>query len=169
MAKSDNTYQNTKVQIPQGADRISIDSDGLFDFFGNQITGQIMANLLYNRSRSQIIINSAGVLSTVNLPSDVGLIVFSIADAASNASAWLCSGAKQGQRVILMTRGRGSAGSVKISPSGVTIIGLLSGNLSSFNLRCSNASQALVELMCVSDETWAVMDFRGNVAFNALA
>ena len=47
MAKSDNTYQNTKVQIPQGADRISFDDDALFDFYGDTITGEQVRDILY--------------------------------------------------------------------------------------------------------------------------
>ena len=169
MAKADSTYQNTKVQIPQGADRLSIDSDGLFDFFGSTITGQILFNVLYSRSIRQVILNSAGVLSTVNLPADTGYVIFSIADAASNASAWLTSGAKQGQRMTLMTRGAGSTGSVRISTSGVTIKGLLSGDVSTISLHTSAGSHAMVELVCFTDGEWAVVDFRGNLTLNASA
>ena len=47
MAKSDNTYQNTKVGYK--SDGFFMDDDGNFDFFGTgTLTGQQMRSLLCN-------------------------------------------------------------------------------------------------------------------------
>lgn len=169
MTKADSTYQNTKVQLPQGADRLSVDSDGYFDFFGTTVTGQQMYNQLYSPLQNAIIINSVGALSVINLPADTGYIIFSITDAASNASAWLTSGAKEGQELTLMTRGGGSIGSVFISTSGVTIVGLLSGDVSSIQMHQSAASQAFVKMVCFTDGEWSIIETTGQVTLQASA
>lgn len=157
MTKADSTYQNTKVQLPLGADRLSIDSDGYFDFFGTTVDGQSLKNQLAYACLPSIIANSAGagsgVLSIINLP-NVGLIVLSIGDGASNASAWLCSGVKAGMRMIIITRGIGSTGSVMISTSGVTIN---DGRVSRIGVRNSVDSLAMIELVGIGDEQWAVV------------
>lgn len=169
MSKSDSTYQNTKVQIPQGADRISIDSDGMFDFYGSTVNGEDARHQLYVKTQVTTIINSAGVLSTVNLPNDAGIIILSVADAASNASAWLTSGPIAGQEKVLIGRGAGSAYSILVSTSGITIIGLLSGDVSSIILHGSNASQPMVRMLCTSDGEWSVIDTLGDVTLQASA
>lgn len=161
MTKADSTYQNTKVQLPQGADRLSIDSDGYIDFFGYTADGQSLKNQLYFTALVSSIGNSlgagSGVLSVVNLP-NVGFIMLSLGDGASNASAWLCSGVKLGQRMIIMTAGVGSTGSVFISTSGVTING---GRVSNIRVRNSADSIAMIELVGIGDEQWAVVSTVG--------
>jgi hypothetical protein len=159
MTKADDTYQNSKVQLPQGADRLSIDSDGYFDFFGTTVDGQSLKNILAYPCTASIIANTGGVLSVVNLP-HVGTIILSIADAASNASAWLCSGVKAGQRLVIITRGIGSTGSVIISTSGVTINDTRVSNIS---IRNSVDSMAIIELVGIGDEKWAVVSTVGGV------
>lgn len=163
MTKADSTYQNSKVQLPLGADRLSIDSDGYFDFFGTTVSGQDLKNQLAFACLPSIIANSAGagsgVLSVINLP-NVGLIIFSMGDACSNASAWLCSGVKAGQRMIILMRGVGSTGSVKISTSGVTINDTRCSNIS---IRNSVDSMAVIELIGIDDEKWAVVSTLGGV------
>jgi hypothetical protein len=159
MTKADSTYQNTKVQLPQGADRLRIDSDGYFDFFGYTVTGDQLKALLYNAVAVSVIANSAGVLSTINLP-NAGVIIFSMADAASNASAWLTSGVQAGQRMVITFRGVGSTGSVKISTSGVTIN---DGRCSNISIRNSADSNAVIELVGIGDEKWAVVSTVGGV------
>ena len=69
MSKSDNTYQNTKVQIPQGADRISFDSDAFLDFYSDTITGEQARTFLYTNQLYQVIAASGGAISVTNLPS----------------------------------------------------------------------------------------------------
>lgn len=161
MTKADSTYQNTKVQLPQGADRLSVDSDGYFDFFGTTVDGQSLKNQLAFAPLVSSIGNSlgagSGVLSKINLP-NVGLIILSVGDGASNASAWLCSGVKLGQRLVIMTAGIGSTGSIMISTSGVTING---GKVSRIGVRNSADSIAMVTLLGIGDEQWAVTSVVG--------
>lgn len=160
MAKRDSNYSNTKVGIPQGADRLDVDSDGYLDFYGDAVTGEEAKGVIYNAVNTVIIANTAGVLSVTNLPISVGIIMFSIADAASNASAWLTSGVKAGMRLMLITRGVGSTGSIIISTSGVTIN---DGRVSNFAMRNSADSAAAVELLGIADEEWAVVSTSGDV------
>jgi hypothetical protein len=161
MTKADSTYQNSKVQLPQGADRLSIDSDGYFDFFGTEVDGQSLLNQLGYAALVSSIGNSlgagSGVLSVINLP-NVGLVIFSLGDGASNASAWLCSGVKVGQRMVIITAGVGSTGSVMISTSGVTING---GRVSRIGIRNSADSIGMVQLLGIGDEQWAVISTVG--------
>ena len=163
MSKSDDTYQNTKVQIPQGADRISIDNDGILDFYSDEVTGEEAHRQLYRGVNSVVIANSAGVLSTINLPISAGIIIFSIADAASNASAWLTSGVKAGMRLFIITRGIGSTGSIIISTSGVTIN---DGRVSNIVVHNSADSAASLELLGIADEEWAVVSTSGDVTLS---
>ena len=156
MSKADNTFQNSKVQLPQGADTLSIDSDGKFSFFGNEVTGENLNAILYGAMQNAVIANSAGVLSVLNIPANTRLVIFSMTDAASNASAWLTSQVKKGQQLTLVTR-TGLVASVFISMSGVTLIGTYSGSLSSISLQCSAASQAYLHLLATADDTWSII------------
>ena len=163
MTKRDNTFQNTKVHLVPGGDGFSIDSDGYLDFFGTQVNGQALYNQLGYAARASVIMNSAGagsgVLSVINLP-NVGVLVFSIGDGASNASAWLCSGVKIGQRMLIITGGVGvgSTGSIMISTSGVTING---GRVSRIGIRNSADSIAMIQLVGIGDEAWAIVSTVG--------
>ena len=157
MAGQDGTYPNSKVGLEQGSIRFFIDADGYFNVAGSDLTGAQLKSMLYDNLTPTVIANSAGVLSTINLPA-AGIVVFSIADAASNASAWLTSGASIGQTLTLYMRGVGSTGSIYISMSGVTLIGKTSGELSSISLQNSAASAAYVKLVATADGTWSIMD-----------
>lgn len=181
MAEISNTYQE-KVGMEQGGDRFYMKSDGEFKFYDEDFTGAQLRNMTIGNFNQTIIINSAGVISAAGgssppvIPSDQGLIIFSIADAASNASARLCSG-KTGQILTIITRGGGSAGSVLILVSGATsaisgviVNGLNSGALSSIILHNSSNSQAYIKLQCTTEGTWEVVDIREtNVTLQAVA
>lgn len=176
MTKVDDTYQNSKVYMPQGADKLAIDSDGSFDFYGDSLSGTQLKSLLYSPTQFSVIANSAGVLSVINLPSE-GYIFFSIADAASNASAWFTSLTGQpGQVLYLVMRGVGSTGSVYISTSGVSIVGTISGDLSSISIQNSGiyrvgASTGVallsgfgyLKLLCTASDEWSVLEKAGGV------
>lgn len=160
MTKRDSTYQNAGINIPQGADRIDIDSDAYLDFYGDAVTGEEAKGVIYNAVNTVVIANSAGVLSVINLPVSAGIIIFSIADAASNASAWLTSGVKAGMRLLMVTRGVGSTGSIIVSTSGVSIN---DGRVSNIAIHNSADSAAAIELVGVADEEWAVVSTLGDV------
>ena len=166
----DNTYV-AKVGRTQGADELYLKDDGYFAFYSGdtafKIAGDDARAVVYAQAQNTIIINSAGVLSTTTIPSLQGLVVFSIADAASNASAWICS-CKTGQRMTIMTRGGGSIGSVLLSTlTGVTMIGLLSGEISTINLHQSAGSHAIIDFISTDDDEWSVIGTAGQVTLNA--
>lgn len=163
MTKRDSNYSNTKIGIPQDADRLDIDSDAYLDFYGDTVTGEEAKGVIYNAVNPVVIANTAGVLSVTNLPISVGIIIFSIADAASNASAWLTSGVKAGMRLLMITRGVGSTGSIIVSTSGVTIN---DGRVSNIVIHNSADSAATVELIGVADEEWAVASTSGDVTLS---
>lgn len=167
MAGRDGTYIS-KVGGEQGAGAFFIDSDGYLYVDSAGLTGTELKNKLYTESQRTIIANSAGVVSTINLPI-TGYIVFSLADAASNASAWLTSGPVAGQKMILTMRGVGSTGSVYISTSGVTIIGTISGEVSSVSLQNSANSMGVLTLQCFTDGEWSIVEKFGGVVERGLA
>lgn len=164
MTKQDDTYQNTKVYLPQGADRLAIDSDGLFDFYGDTRTGENLRSYLYTNNLNQTIAASAGVLSIVNLPSG-GTVMLSASVGCSNMSAWLTSciaGARL--RIVWRYAGMGgeSLGSVYISLSGVSLVGLTNQDLSSVSIQQSAGSAGQIELLAVADNEWAVVSNSGT-------
>ena len=164
MAEQDSTYQ-PKVGFGQDNDGLYVREDGEFKFFDIDLTGAELKYLIWSKTYQTVIANTAGVLSVVNLPS-AGVVMFSIAAAASNASAWMTStSAIVGTEMILMLRGAGVVGSIFVSMSGVTVLGLHSAGLSSLKLHNSVAavSQAYVKLLCTATDTWSVMDKRGDV------
>ena len=144
-----------------------------FEFFFNDqtISADRMLNFLIGRTRWSVIINSAGTLSNLGgttnppiLPSMMGYIVFSLADAASNASARLHS-AKAGEDLVIMMRGIGSTGSVIIyfsgnaaGLSGVAVIGQSEDALSRIHINNSATSFGFIRLIGVEDGVWAVVD-----------
>jgi len=164
MSETSGTYQ-PKVGIEQGAEKIFVREDGYMKFFDADLTGAQLKYMLWTKTNQTTIINSAGVLSTINLPS-AGVVFISAADAASNASAWLTSmSAVAGAEMMIILRGAGVAVSVFLSLSGVNLIGLASGALSSLRLHMSATaiSNAFVHLLCTAADTWSIMDLRGDV------
>jgi hypothetical protein len=172
---NDATYNNQKVYLPQGADRIVGTSGGFFDMetgfelnlttTSNPVSAAQMRAQLWNPAQFSIIANSAGALSVINLPS-AGYIIFSIAQAASNASAWLTSMAGiPGQVMHLMMRGAGVVGSVYISMSGVSVVGTHSGDISSISLLNSVATESMgyIKLLCTDTDEWSIVERRGQV------
>lgn len=199
---ADATYNNQNVYHKQGGDeqviasggKITVESSGEiegqsggffdaqagFDFrftsSNNTLSAAQMRALLWNQVQFSVIANSAGVLSVLNLPSS-GYIIFSIADAASNASAWFTSiGNIPGQVMVLFMRGVGSTGSVFISMSGVSVVGTISGDLSSISLQNSGifrvgastgvgllSGMGFLKLLCTGADEWSVIEKTGGV------
>jgi hypothetical protein len=167
-----------KTEIESGGE-FEVQSGGFFDLQGgallnlvsssNQITASQARALLWNPTQFSIIQEStgagSGVLSVINLPS-AGFIIISCSTACSNASAWMTSMTGiPGQRMIIMHRGVGNAASIFISMSGVSVVGTLSGDLSSFTLHQSATavSQAYIEMVCTGSTEWSIIDQRGSV------
>lgn len=168
---SNETYQNAKAGRSQGAEEIYVQEDGYFAFYNGdtsfRTSGAELRGTVYAAAQNTIIINSAGALSVTTIPSLQALVVFSITDAASNASAWMCS-CQKGQKMTIMTRGGGSIGSVLVSTlSGVTIIGFLSGGVSTINMHQSAGSHAIVDFIATDEDEWSVVGVAGQVTLNA--
>lgn len=161
MSKSDSTYQNSKVTIPQGSDRISFDSDGYMEFYdGNTITGEQLRTFQYTNKLNQIIAASGGAISVVNLPSG-GTVFLSLSNGCSNASAWLTSCVAGAELYVVIRRngiGGESVGSVFISLSGVSLVGLTAQDLSSISLHNSSGSAGYIKFVCLSNNEWSVLE-----------
>lgn len=160
MAKSDSKHQNTKIQIPQGADRLSIDSDAYFDFFGTTVTGAILKKILYSNQQELEIKTSALIMSTVNLPAN-GFVFLNLSVSVVNASMWLPS-CVEGDTLVIAVRNYAlnSLNSVFISTSGCTIKGLEYSGVSNIGLHTSVVSigtQPIVSLKCFTDGVWTVV------------
>lgn len=169
MAEISTNYQE-KVGMEQGGDRFYMKEDGEFKFYDTDFTGAQLRNYFKALLNTTIIINSAGLVSANGgsappvIPSNHGLIILSVADAASNASARLCSG-KVGEVLVIRTRGGGSTGSVLLllsgatdGFSGVSVMGYTSGGLSSIIMHNSATSQGYIKLQCFTAGTWEIID-----------
>lgn len=155
---ADNTYQ-TDIAIKQGGDA--------FLFFGEEVTAAqaqgAFANVLLKQAVS-VIANSAGALSVVNIP-NTGIVIYSLATAASNASAYLGS-CVAGDEKIIIFRTTGAVASVLISTltASIAIRGLLSeGNISSIHAHGSAASNPVIKLLGIGTDSWAIVDTHGYV------
>jgi len=158
---ADTTYQ-TGIALKQGGDS--------FLFYGEEITATQAKAVFDNGLLAQkvsVIANSAGVLSTVNIP-NVGIVIYSLAAAASNASALLGS-CVAGDEKILIFRTTGAVASVIISTltASILIRGFLSeGNISSIQARGSAASNPIIKLLGIGTDSWAIVDTKGDVSIN---
>lgn len=164
MAKQDDTLQNSKVYFPHGADRLGVDSDGLFDFYGTTINGTNLRTYLYTNNQIQTIAASAGLLSVVNLPSG-GAVFLSASVGCSNMSAWLTSCPVGAQLVIAWRQGGmggESVGSVYVSLSGVSLVGLTNQDLSAISIQNSAGSAGVLYLRAIADNVWAVQSMGGT-------
>lgn len=161
MGKYDNTFQNNKVYFPHAGDKLAFDSDGYLAFYdGNTITGDQLRTFLYTNQLYQVIAASAGKLSVINLPSG-GTVIFSLSIGCSNMSAWLTS-CLEGAKLFVTIRRNGmtaeSVGSVFISLSGVSLVGLSGQDLSSISLHNSDGSAGYIVFVAESDNEWAVVE-----------
>jgi hypothetical protein len=144
---------NTNIALEQGGDA--------FFFYQERVSAESLKALLYKKTQVQIVANSAGRLSTISIP-DVGFVIFSLATAASNASAWL-GGCIAGEEKVLYFRTTGAVASVFISmDASVTLWGPI-GLVSHIHAHGSAASNPVITLRGIADDTWAVVDTRGYV------
>ena len=156
---SDPTYNQTGIALKQGGDS--------FLFYGEEVTGTAAKAAFDNvalKQTVQVIANSAGVLSTVTIP-NAGIVIYSLATAASNASALLGS-CVAGDEKILIFRTTGAVASVIISTltASILIRGFLSeGNISSIRAHGSAASNPQIKLLGIGTDSWAVVDTKGYV------
>jgi len=103
---------------------------------------------------------SGAILSSPNLP-DGGVLVISASNGGVDLSAWLPSCNAGAELLVLIRRnGNGdiSTGSVYISLSGVSLVGLSHQDLSSISLHNSNGSAGFIRFFAASANEWAVID-----------
>jgi hypothetical protein len=165
MAKGDNTYQNTKVQLPQGGDRLSIDDDGFFDLFGNTVTGLQIKNALYDRLAVSKIATGAvsTALSVLNQPKNTKYIIISMTSTCISALFWLTSCIAGEEAHIIVRSGSTASGAVYLSTSGCSLVGWRGNALSGLTLNNSVASTPAIHLVCFTTGEWSVVGIRGNV------
>ena len=185
---SDATYNNQKIFLKQGAAEQVIDDGGQitlksgsiidaddgFKFYAGslEVTGANLKALLRstqqytftNLSTGSTVLSDAGGSAAPVIPSDYGVIFFSCTDTMTNGSCRLHSGLA-GQRLNLRftPAAGGSAASLAIFASiggltGVKLYGSNGVELSSITIRQSVASWGWIELFCIKDGSWAVIN-----------
>jgi len=108
------------------------------------------------------------VLAVSDLPKNVGTYMIAASATLISASFWLPT-VSAGREVYLGVAGdsTGTFTNVKtqvaVSTSGCIILGSLGGIISNFTMNISATSDALVHLMAVSDNVWAIISQRGDV------
>ncbi len=170
MAGRDGNYPNSKVGFEQNnnasaTDRLFCDNDGFFNFDdGNDVAGEQLKVQLYDTIQKTTITASATRLSILNLPESVGLLILSLTSNLAQGSFWLTS-CVQGRNVIIKLHpGSCASGSVVISTSGCSIVGLGGSDVSVIHLINSANSTALIELRAYQDNEWTVINL--NTALN---
>lgn len=154
MAEIGAEYQEA-VGREQGGGRFYMKEDGEFKFWDTDYTGKYLRNLFGSKSVITVIANSAGALSVTDLPS-MGRIYFSIANAASNASARLAV-PSVGQQIWMYVDGITAGASVKVTAStGVTLIDLNNASVSIISLSAGNPG--MIGLMCFTAGVWSIVE-----------
>ena len=150
---------------------LNVESDGILQFYGEQVVGARARALARNTAAANTITNSLTLLSANGgsappvLPSEYGTLFFSIGgnSLAAEASARLFS-AVPGQRLHLAITPAGGTVSAIITLYGsdagfadVTILGSTGSDISSIQIAASAASFGWVTLQGVDDGVWAVV------------
>ena len=163
MTKRDDTYQNAKVTLPQGADRLSIDSDGMLDFYGTTVTGALLKKFCYTNQIKYSVQGSAtgagaAQLSTVNLRPGFNYLSPSVG--ASNASAWLPSCTIGDEITVVLRHGPllESVLCVFIGLSGCSLVGGVFRDCSAVSIHTSQASHGWIRFRCFADNEWSIVD-----------
>lgn len=166
MAGRNGDYPNSKVGLEQGAERFFQDSDGYYNAAGNDIDGNEMKYQLYDAIQKTTIGQGATStkLSVVNLPADVQLVILSMTSTTVEGSFWLTS-ALQGRTIILrQNMGSTASGSIVISTSGCSIVGLTGSDVSVIHLINSTNSTGMITLKTFTDNEWTVVDVGDGVS-----
>lgn len=161
----DETYR-TKTYHEQGGDVYVVGSGGLGRF---ESGGAIIPH------RQIIGINSVsdagaglGVLSVVNLPYSVGIVIFSAESNLINTSFWLTS-VSVGADIWLLLRGdltgafTNFSTIVEVSLSGCILLGSEGRAINSFEMHTSGASDPWAHLECFVNGVWAIVGQNGSI------
>lgn len=164
MAKDLTTYQ-AKVGRYQGGNEFYMKSDGLFQFYDQELTGLELKTALYARQQQQIIGQGATstAFSVETYPGNVRMIVFSMTSTCI-AGSFNFSTVVQGEEVYLkIHQGSTASGEVTVTFSGASYVGLKGSTLNSVTLQNSAASTAWLHMQCFTDGEWTVMGYQSEV------
>lgn len=166
MAGPGGSYQ-PKVGIIHGADVFFVDDNGYMQFAGTNFTGlqlyeALQKSTLENTAKVTIGQGATStVLSVVNIPARTAkYIIISMTSTCTQASMWLTSVPAIGRELyIWIARGSCASGSVAISTSGCSIVGLhTKSDISVFHLRNSTTSTGRVRLVATGATEWSVIE-----------
>lgn len=164
MAKDLTTYQ-AKVGRYQGGDEFYMKTDGLFQFYDQELTGLELKQALYTRQVKLTIGQGATstAFSVETYPGDVGMINFSMTSTCI-AGSFNFSTVLQGEEVFMkVVQGSTISGEVTVTFSGCSYVGLMGSTLNSVTLQNSAGSTAWLHMRSFADDEWTVMDFQGEV------
>jgi len=176
------TVESGGNQIIESGGKIDMEAGAEMRFFNDEdFSSQQMAaanriskaTTNTNQSTGGTVLSDAGGSSPPVIPSTVGVYMISTSAAMTNGSVRLYSGLV-GQRlhIRLTQAAQGSVGCVWVMASGagftgVKLLGSTRTELSAIALRQSAASCGWVDLLCVTDGTWAVVTTGGDVTEKA--
>lgn len=138
-------------------------ADDGFTFYFNQTA--ITANQMKLMLSNKLLISEIGTpavstnFSVVNVPSDVGMVIYSMTSTCLSGVVHLTSLALVGREILIKIRsGSCESGVIYFSTSGCSIINERGSALSGFELRNSTNSAGWVRLFCKQVGEWAVID-----------
>ena len=158
MAKDLGKYQAGVGRL-QGANEFYMKSDGFFQFYTEEYTGEQLMNMLVSRHTVTHHPLVGSVISVTAFSPPYGYHVFSLATDASLCSMALPS-AKKGMYLVM--DGIAMAGDANVSvsvPADQTLVDQQSVILSSFEL----SAVGYIELIAKADDSWAIVGI--NVDF----
>jgi hypothetical protein len=166
MALEDVTSYQAKVGRVQGGNKFYMKTDGYFQFYNKELSGEQLQRQLADSIDRQIIGQGATstALSVVNYPGSIGLVVFSMTSTMVTGAFAMVSGVKQGEEVILKVHsGSTASGEVTVTFSGCSYVGLKGSDLNSVTLHNSVASAAYLHMKSYADDEWTVIGYNNPV------
>jgi len=152
--------------------QIVVESGANFAIAGGDIAGHDLRHILVSEQLmdSQNFSAAVNTLAISNLPKNLGTYTIwaSAAAAANDASFWLTS-VSAGREVFLGLAGDSTGAftnpltTVVVSTSGCIILGSVGQHVSKFTMNASAASDVLVHLVAIADNTWSIVFARGDV------
>jgi len=148
---------------------LSTYSGTIFGLAGQNIAADDMRRILVSELAGDTVIIGQGVGSTVlsvlNLPKNVRIVILSHTSTMVSASFWLTS-VSQGREVFLFG-GPGSniSGQIDISTSGCTLIGSCGIPISGVEVHNSGSAIScwMLHLAAIRDNVWAIVDEYGDI------
>jgi len=150
--------------------QVTVESGANFEVAGGDIAGADLRRvLIYDQLQdSQVPAALGTALAVSNLPADAGTFVIYGSATLVSSSFWMTS--VSAGRVVTLCLFGDSTGTltnnktqVDVSTSGCIMLGSIGGFISRFEMNTSAASDCMITLMAVLDNTWAIIDERGDI------